>query len=461
MKIVLFLCTSLLAVTLTAQTDYNKWSLGANIGIHDGMSPAAARTRAFQLHHFGGELRYMLNNRVGLMGDVGYEFFDFYDKSYNTNYLRFSLQGVVNVGDILRFSTFSKRFGLLAHGGFGFSTMWQKSANRDSLRSNNLYNDQGIKGNDDMLNFVFGLRPQFKINERWSLTADLSFIFHANQTYGFGMQKKSRHGSIDGYFNTLSIGATYYIGKKKSHADWTPTVYGEVADNTDLLNRIAALEEALNDSDNDGVPNGRDFEPNTKADSYVNSKGEAIVEKVEVDLDKDKDGFLDSVDECPEIAGRVNGCPDRDKDGIPDYKDECPDEAGKHELNGCALSKEELNVIQMASESIYFNTGKAEIKSESFEGLDKLAKILIQHPEVAAMIEGHTDNVGNDDANLKLSKERAAAVVVYLISKGVSSERLSSEGYGSTKPIASNETDEGKAQNRRVKISTFMKTEQK
>src|SRR5690606_31614306 len=102
----------------------------------------------------------------------------------------------------------------------------------DSLRSNNLYNDKGIKGNDDMLNFTFGARPQFKINERWALTADLSFIFHANQTYGFGMQKKSKHGSIDGYFNTLSIGATYYIGKNKTHADWTPTVYGEVTDNT-------------------------------------------------------------------------------------------------------------------------------------------------------------------------------------------------------------------------------------
>lgn len=456
MKLVTTVLVSIIALTTTAQTDINKWSIGGNIGIHDGMTPSVGRTRAFQLHHFGGEVRYMANNRVGIMGDVGYEFFDFYNKNYNSNYFRVSIQGVVNAGDLLRFSTFTNRFGLLVHGGFGFSTMWQKSELRDSMRANNLYEDDGIKGNDDMLNFTFGARPQFKINERWALTADLSFIFHANQTYGFGMQKKSKHGSIDGYFHTLSLGATYYIGKNKTHADWTPTVYGETTDNTDLINRLAALEEAMKDNDNDGVPNGRDAEPNTPANSYVNSKGEAIVEKVEVNLDKDKDGFLDSVDECPEIAGLVNGCPDRDRDGVPDHQDECPDEYGKKELNGCALSKEELNVIKMASESIYFNSGKAVIKSESFEGLDKLAKILNDHPEVSAMIEGHTDNVGNDAANLKLSKERAAEVVVYLISKGVSSERLSSEGYGSTKPVASNETDEGRAQNRRVKISTFM-----
>lgn len=452
MKIISIVVLSCMSLAVTAQTDYNKWSIGGNIGIHDGMSPTVAQTRAFQLHHFGGDIRYMANNRVGIMGDVAYEFFDFYNKDYNTNYFRVSLQGVVNAGDLLRFSTFTNRFGLFLHGGFGFSTMWQNTDVRDSLRSNNLINDQGIKGNDDMLNFIFGVKPQFKISERWALTADLAFIFHANQTYDFAMQKKSNHGSIDGFFNTISIGATYYIGKHKTHADWTPTIYGESTDNSDLINRLAAMEEALKDNDNDGVPNGRDAEPNTPANSYVNSKGEAIVEKVEVDLDKDKDGFLDSVDECPEIAGRVNGCPDRDGDGIPDEKDACPDEFGTAELQGCALSKEDLQVVKTASESIYFNTGKAVIKSESFSELDKLAKILVDHPEVSAKIEGHTDDTGNNELNLNLSKERAAEVRNYLVKKGVAAERLSSEGFGSTRPTATNDTEEGRTQNRRVKI---------
>lgn len=455
MKFITSFILTIATFSVSAQSDYNKWSLGANLGIHDGMAPSVGTTRAFQIHHFGGEVRYMINNRVGVMGDVGYEFFDFYNKGYNTNYVRVSLQGVVNAGDLLRFHTFSKRLGLLVHGGFGFSTMWQNSEKHKMMKENNLYKDRGFKGADEMINFTFGIRPQIKLTERWSLMADLSFIFHANQSKDFGMQKVNKKGSIDGYFSTLAIGANYYIGKKKRHADWTPTVF-EAADNSALLSRISALEEALKDDDQDGVPNGRDAEANTPANSYVNSKGEAIVEREVVDLDKDDDGFLDTVDECPEVFGKINGCPDRDNDGIPDHLDECPDEFGSRELNGCALTKVELEEIKVASEAIFFNTGKSEIKSESFSSLNKMADILNNNPQVKVMVEGHTDNTGNEDYNLNLSKERAAAVVDYLSSKGVNRARMQSEGFGQTRPIASNDTEEGRAQNRRVKIATSL-----
>jgi OmpA-OmpF porin, OOP family len=81
-----------------------------------------------------------------------------------------------------------------------------------------------------MINFRFGATPQFKLNEQLSLNADLSFTFHARQTYEWTMQTRNwhKHG-INGYMLNISVGASYYFGSKAKHADWTPTVYGGAA----------------------------------------------------------------------------------------------------------------------------------------------------------------------------------------------------------------------------------------
>lgn len=144
---------------------------------------------------------------------------------------------------------------------------------------------------------------------------------------------------------------------------------------------------------------------------------------------------------------------DRDKDGIADSEDACPDIAGKAEYDGCMLSKEDRMAIAAASAHIYFETGSAVIKKESFVDLDKLAEILKKHPEVRAAVEGHTDNTGNAANNMKLSDQRAASVKKYLIDKGEPADHISSKGYGITRPIASNDTKEGRAKNRRVAIA--------
>jgi outer membrane protein OmpA-like peptidoglycan-associated protein len=102
--------------------------------------------------------------------------------------------------------------------------------------------------------------------------------------------------------------------------------------------------------------------------------------------------------------------------------------------------------------NIFFETGKWDLLPESFNELDKLVKILNDNQEMVIAINGHTDNVGNDESNLGLSQKRAAAVVNYLLGKGIVSTRLDSAGYGETQPVAPNETDEGRALNRRVEF---------
>lgn len=171
--------------------------------------------------------------------------------------------------------------------------------------------------------------------------------------------------------------------------------------------------------------------------------------------DADGDGVADKDDKCPNLAGTAEweGCPDSDGDGIPDHKDRCPNVAGIPEMRGCPAIKEETKkLFEKALTGIQFETGSAKIKKTSFGILDDVVKVMQENPEYNLDIHGHTDNTGKADKNLQLSKDRAASVREYLTSKGVSNNRLRSEGFGQDQPVADNKTAAGRAKNRRVEF---------
>lgn len=207
------------------------------------------------------------------------------------------------------------------------------------------------------------------------------------------------------------------------------------------------------DSDGDGVMDDKDKCPGTPKGMPVDKDG--------CPKDTDGDGVPDYKDKCPgtpkAAIGYVdeNGCPrDTDGDGVPDYQDDCPTVKGVKENRGCpAVKKEVLKVFRQALHGIQFDSGKATIKPVSFGILNMVVDIMRNNPEYNLIIAGHTDSQGNDDFNMNLSNNRAAAVRQYLIDKGVSSDRLQSKGYGETKPVATNKTAAGRAQNRRVEFT--------
>ncbi len=184
--------------------------------------------------------------------------------------------------------------------------------------------------------------------------------------------------------------------------------------------------------------------------------------------DKDKDGVYDKDDKCPDVAGAIEnkGCPypDTDGDTVLDKDDKCPTEKGTVANLGCPektielpievakVDKKVLETLNEYSKSILFDSGKATIKSESYSNLDAIVLVMNQYLTNNFKIEGYTDNAGKPKKNVLLSKNRAASVKTYLISKGVALNRLTSDGFGSAKPIASNKTTLGKMQNRRVEI---------
>ena len=177
--------------------------------------------------------------------------------------------------------------------------------------------------------------------------------------------------------------------------------------------------------------------------------------------DLDGDGVFDKEDRCPDTPGpRENkGCPygDLDGDGVGDNVDECPNTPGLPENNGCPeLSEEEEGILNAAFDNLEFESGKAIIRSSSYESLDSLASLLIRKPDWKLKIAGHTDNVGSDATNMNLSKNRSNSVKDYLNLRGINNEsRFIVEWFGESKPLYPNETAEGRQKNRRVEMTVI------
>lgn len=206
------------------------------------------------------------------------------------------------------------------------------------------------------------------------------------------------------------------------------------------------------DDDGDGVPNYRDK-------CVATPKGEKVT-PFGCPFDTDFDGVFDYEDKCVTEKGpRSNkGCPvldlDTDTDGVLDKDDLCPEVKGFKKNRGCPEIKEEdKKALKDAFDNLLFETGKDIIHPSSYPALDKLSSVMMNNPKYKLLLEGHTDNVGEDQANYTLSQNRALSVKKYLVDKGVVDARVQAEWYGETKPKTTNDTPEGRKLNRRVEMN--------
>ena len=222
------------------------------------------------------------------------------------------------------------------------------------------------------------------------------------------------------------------------------------------------------DRDHDGITDDVDACPDVAGFANADPKKNGCPPP----KDSDGDGIPDETDACPDIKGIVttdpatNGCPpDTDGDGIRDDKDACPDEKGKPDpdpkKNGCPrVHVTETEVIIL--EQVQFDTNKATIKKVSDPLLDNVAQVLKEHAELKSLeVQGHTDSTGVKKSNQVLSQARAESVKKALVKRGIDEKRLTARGYGQDKPIASNDTVEGKALNRRVQFTITEKAPKK
>ncbi len=223
-------------------------------------------------------------------------------------------------------------------------------------------------------------------------------------------------------------------------------------------------------TDDDGCPEDQD----TDGDGIYDSLDQCVPDPEDMDmyldddgcpeLDNDFDKLLDENDNCPNEPEDPDGfqdddgCPDpdNDEDTLLDVVDECPNVPGEVADNGCPKKYEGVQITETQiriSQQIHFANNRAKIKKSSFWILGQVAKVLKDYPEMTLSIEGHTDSKGKDKYNLKLSAKRARAVMKHLTRRTkIKASRLTSRGWGETKPIDTNLTDEGRAANRRVEF---------
>jgi outer membrane protein OmpA-like peptidoglycan-associated protein len=215
------------------------------------------------------------------------------------------------------------------------------------------------------------------------------------------------------------------------------------------------------DTDGDGYPDSIDQCPTIKEDGKPPNPSDGCP----ADADRDGDGIPDSVDQCPDKPEDKDGiedkdgCPeeDADGDGIPDGEDKCPTKAGKRntkkpEMNGCPMTEVTEDGVVQLLQPIEFEFAKAVIKEVSYPILDEVVDLMKARPSIRIGVYGHTDNQGALELNMRLSRERAAACKNYLINHGIAAKRLESQGFGPNQPVADNNTDAGRAKNRRVEF---------
>jgi outer membrane protein OmpA-like peptidoglycan-associated protein len=204
----------------------------------------------------------------------------------------------------------------------------------------------------------------------------------------------------------------------------------------DLLGKPCAVPKLL-DSDGDGVTDDKDKCPDTPAGRKVNADG--------CELDRDGDGIVDGADACPDVyAKTADGCP---------LAAVAPAEVKPAADYAAAETAPAAIPRRLVLEGVNFNYDKSTLRPEDIAIIDQNAADLKKWGDVDVEVSGHTDNRGSDKYNMALSLRRAEAVRDYLITKGISADRLTAKGYGESDPIASNDTDEGRFKNRRVELN--------
>ena len=282
--------------------------------------------------------------------------------------------------------------------------------------------DNGRADNETLGALGFGL--QRGLGERWRLDVG------GRETWSFDEERRDGqlYIGVNWLFGDVDTGDSGASGKRDPGSD--------------------EFAMKVKDSDGDGVADPLDDCPGTEAGAEVDDTGCAAP------TDSDGDGVVDAEDQCPDTAAGIEvnerGCekrPDTDGDGVADADDQCPNTpAGTEvEATGCepALFRSALDVR--------FHSGSARVQESTIPELAELAKLMRKHTEAELTLEGHTDDVGSAEANRRLSQQRAEAVKQVLVQRfGSEADRITAVGKGETEPVADNETEEGRAENRRV-----------
>ena len=330
-----------------------------------------------------------------------------------------SISAVVNVATV----DFLKRenaINFIAKLGYGTSRYtprapfdWKEAAGEyDGTGTNKYVKEQFIP---------VGAGVKFKVSER--VNFDLAYVM--NYVDGDNVDATYAKGTSKDKFSYTSAGLEFSLGSiAKPNLDW--------------VNPLALMYDELKD-------------PTLRQEVEALKGRVSVLEAADLLKDSDGDGVADKLDKCPNTEAGVkvdgSGCPlDVDADGVPDSKDACPTVKGTAALNGCP----EFN--SGSAIAIQFEFNSSVLRTSAYATLDKLSSDLKANSSTTVQLDGHASAEGTDEYNMSLSKDRANSVKTYLVNSGIAATRIAVSAYGESRPVASNATEAGRVQNRRVEF---------
>jgi len=350
-----------------------------------------------------------------------------------TQYDAISLLGDINFSNLLRRVDNHSPFRWALHGYAGVGTLAYRAYQKDAAGQRMVTEVKPFKFGSMFAQAGAGLK--YKVNRRIDIEGRLMYVVTGDDEFDGGGANYSsinqREEQVSDNFFNATLGISLKLGKHESHLMWHDPLQ-EIYYKLDVLaNKNQDIEVCKKgDADNDGVCDDWDRQLDTPAGARVDGAGVA--------LDTDLDGVIDLYDKCVTVPGPV-------------------------ENNGCSYPKkdnrETATEVEKTLKDIYFNFNKATIRPESNEKLDLAAEIIKQNGG-NYLLTGHTDIKGSAAYNLRLSQERAAAVVVALENRGIDQNVLKSKGVGSAEAkVPASASDAERLADRKVTVRFIENTD--
>lgn len=388
---------------------FNRWTIEATVGQAKGIRPYmkdyfSSKPGSFfggvQINSYSFAARYMLSPVVGIRGRFGYDDLQNQNntgsKEFKLQQLSFRPEGVVNITRLFAAQDILGRFGVLVHGGIDVSQVTSKTPN--VVENDHNYGITEYNGG-----IVFGVTPQFRVANKLSLMFDVTMLKNFRQHFNWDGSYSDADNNLGGEYISASLGLSYSFGRDKIHGDWAVIKDSKLEEIEALDKRVADMEEMMNDSDKDGVPDYLDQENNSLAGVAVDTRGRMV--------DINKNGVPDEL----ETYFKNNGI--------------LPTNSSTTNHNSTS-SDEARNLINGGYVSAYFDYNKTKPTNVSSQGIDFILNYLRKNPSAKLEIFGHADELGTNAYNNKLSNDRAESIKAVLIKAGIDESRININSKG-------------------------------
>ena len=374
---------------------FNRWSIEADFGQAKGSKPYSEGyfgnnpRKVFggmPINHLGIGARYMFSPKFGVKTNFNVDNLQEQNHSeslpFHMQHIQWSGEGVINMIRLFDIQNQAKRFGLLFHFGFQISRMSPKMG---PLVGHHEWNGGAIGG----------LAPQFRVYKNISVFLDFTVNSNVRQHFNWdGTGYSQSDNNLTGSLSRVTLGVSVALGKGKIHGDWAIIKDKNDARLDSLNNRIGEIEELMNDSDKDGVPDYLDVEQNSITGVAVDTKGRMV---------------------------------DKNSNGVPDELEKYVNNSISNNNNSTASAASENAILQLINEgyiAAYFETAKSTPNPSSASNIGFILNYLKNNPNKTVEIAGYADEIGGAEYNNKLANDRAQNVKAILVRAGISESRI-------------------------------------